>query len=120
MMILRYAPASPFVRKVRIAASILGLADRIELVTSNTADQQDPVRQATLAYDAVALVAALVKTQGQHRFTPDVLTNPSGFTGIDGVFRFRNDGSNQRGLAVMKVTSSGALVVAPAPRSFSW
>jgi len=45
MMILRYAPASPFVRKVRIAASILGLADRIELVTSNTADQQDPVRQ---------------------------------------------------------------------------
>ena len=29
---------------------------------------QDPVRQATLAYDAVALVAALVKTQGQQRF----------------------------------------------------
>jgi branched-chain amino acid transport system substrate-binding protein len=81
--------------------------------------QQDPVRQATLAYDAVALVAALVKTQGQHRFTPDVLTNPSGFTGIDGVFRFRNDGSNQRGLAVLKVTSGGGQVVAPAPRSFS-
>jgi hypothetical protein len=80
---------------------------------------QDPVRQATLAYDAVALVAALVKTQGQQRFAADTLTNPSGFTGIDGVFRFRNDGSNQRGLAVMKVTSSGAQVVAPAPRSFS-
>src|SRR5271154_4523734 len=80
---------------------------------------QDPVRQATLAYDAVALVAALVKTQGQQRFAADTLTNPSGFTGIDGVFRFRNDGSNQRGLAVMKVTSSGAMVVAPAPRSFN-
>jgi branched-chain amino acid transport system substrate-binding protein len=80
---------------------------------------QDPVRQATLAYDAVALVAALVKTQGQQRFAADTLTNPSGFTGIDGVFRFRNDGSNQRGLAVMKVTSSGAQVVAPAPRSFN-
>jgi branched-chain amino acid transport system substrate-binding protein len=80
---------------------------------------QDPVRQATLAYDAVTLVAALVKTQGQQRFAADVLTNPSGFTGIDGVFRFRNDGSNQRGLAVMKVTTAGAQVVAPAPRSFN-
>jgi ABC-type branched-subunit amino acid transport system substrate-binding protein len=80
---------------------------------------QDPVRQATLAYDAVALVAALVKTQGQQRFAADVLTNPSGFNGIDGVFRFRNDGSNQRGLAVLKVTSGAAQVVAPAPRSFT-
>jgi branched-chain amino acid transport system substrate-binding protein len=80
---------------------------------------QDPVRQATLAYDAVALVAALVKTQGQQRFAADVLTNPSGYTGIDGVFRFRTDGSNQRGLAVLKVTTSGGQVVAPAPRSFT-
>ncbi len=80
---------------------------------------QEPVRQATLAYDAVALVAALVKTQGQQRFSTDVLTNASGFTGIDGVFRFRSDGSNQRGLAVMKVTSAGAQVVSPAPKSFN-
>ena len=77
------------------------------------------MRQATLAYDAVALVAALVKTQGQQRFSSDVLTNPSGFTGIDGVFRFRGDGSNQRGLAVMKVTQSGAQVVSAAPHSFN-
>ncbi len=80
---------------------------------------QDPVRQATLAYDAVALVAALVKTQGQQRFATDVLTNPSGFTGIDGVFRFRADGSNQRGLAVMKVTKTGPQVVSPPPKTFN-
>ena len=30
---------------------------------------QDPVRTASLSYDAVALVAALVKTQGQQRFS---------------------------------------------------
>jgi Periplasmic binding protein len=47
---------------------------------------QDPVRTATLAYDAVALAAALVKTQGPQRFSEQVLTNPSGFTGIDGSF----------------------------------
>jgi ABC-type branched-subunit amino acid transport system substrate-binding protein len=80
---------------------------------------QDPVRTATLAYDAVALVAALVKTQGTKRFAPDTLTNASGFAGIDGVFRFRADGTNQRGLAVLKATPSGGQVVSPAPRSFN-
>ena len=79
---------------------------------------QDPVRTATLAYDAVALVAALVKTQGPQRFTPELLTNASGFVGIDGVFRFRPDGTNQRGLAVLRATPSGGQVIAPAPRTF--
>src|SRR5436305_12633401 len=36
---------------------------------------QDPLRPATLAYDAVSLVAALVKTQGAARFSEEVLTN---------------------------------------------
>jgi ABC-type branched-subunit amino acid transport system substrate-binding protein len=80
---------------------------------------QDPVRTATLAYDAVALVAALVKTQGMQRFSEQVLTNPSGFAGIDGVFRFRPEGTNERGLAVLRVTPSGGQVVSPAPKSFA-
>jgi len=81
---------------------------------------QEPVRTATLAYDAVALVAALVKTQPdpQLRFSPQVLTNPSGFTGIDGLFRFRADGTNERGLAVLRVAPSGPQTVSPPPRSF--
>ena len=79
---------------------------------------QDPVRTATLAYDAVALVAALVKTQGPQRFSEQVLTNPSGFSGIDGVFRLRSDGPNERGLAVLRVMPSGGQVVSPAPHSF--
>ena len=79
---------------------------------------QDPVRTATLAYDAVALVAALVKTQGPQRFSEPVLTNPSGFAGIDGVFRFRPEGTNERGLAVLRVAPSGGQVLSPAPHSF--
>lgn len=78
---------------------------------------QDPVRTATLAYDAVALVAALLK--GGQRIGDEVLTNPSGFAGIDGVFRFRADGTNQRGLAVLKVTTSGGQVVSAAPKTFT-
>jgi ABC-type branched-subunit amino acid transport system substrate-binding protein len=79
---------------------------------------QDPVRTATLSYDAVALVAALVKTQGEQRFAEQVLTNPSGFAGIDGLFRFRTDGTNERGLAVLRVGPTGGQVIAPPPRAF--
>ncbi|MBR1210369.1 penicillin-binding protein activator [Bradyrhizobium sp. JYMT SZCCT0180] len=78
----------------------------------------EPVRTATLAYDAVALVAALSRTQGPQRFAPETLTNPSGFAGIDGLFRFRSDGSNERGLAVMKVAQGGGTPVAGSPKSF--
>jgi branched-chain amino acid transport system substrate-binding protein len=79
---------------------------------------QDPVRTATLAYDAVALVAALIKTQGPKRFSEEVLTNPSGFTGIDGLFRFKPDGTSQRGLAVLRVSPSGGQVIAAPPKAF--
>jgi branched-chain amino acid transport system substrate-binding protein len=82
--------------------------------------RQDPPRVATQAYDAVALIAALVRSQGPSaRITNEVLTNPSGFAGLDGVFRFRNDGTNQRGLAVLKVTPVGGQPVAPALRTFT-
>ena len=78
----------------------------------------EPVRTATLAYDAVALVAALARTQGAQRFSQETLTNPSGFAGIDGLFRFRADGTNERGLAVMRVATGGSQAVAGSPKSF--
>ena len=76
------------------------------------------MRTATLAYDAVALVAALARTQGPQRFSPETLINPSGFAGIDGLFRFRPDGTNERGLAVMRVGPSAGVPVAGSPKSF--
>ena len=80
---------------------------------------QEPVRTATLAYDAVALVAALAKTQGPQRFAPETLTSASGFTGIDGLFRFRPEGPSQRGLAVMRVTPSGGQIIGQPPKAFA-
>ena len=77
-----------------------------------------PARTASLAYDAVALIAALTKTQGKQRFSEEILTNSSGFTGIDGLFRFRPDGTNQRGLSVMRVTPTGGQVISPPPKAF--
>jgi len=77
-----------------------------------------PTRTATIGYDAVALAAALVRTQGANRFSSQTLTNNSGFAGQDGVFRFRSDGTNERALAVLQVNNRTAQVVSPAPRAF--
>ena len=67
----------------------------------------------------MTLVIALAKTQGEKRFSPEVLTNPAGFAGIDGIFRFRSDGANERGLAVMRVTPTGGEIISPATRAFA-
>ena len=70
--------------------------------------KQDPARTATLAYDAVALDRGAGEDAGSAaRFLQQVLTNPSGFTGIDGLFRFRPDGTNERGLAVLAGHAAG-------------
>lgn len=79
---------------------------------------ESPPRIATLGFDAAALIAALTKTQGSQRFQEAVLTNPSGFAGQDGVFRFRKDGTNDRALAVFQIGSGRAQAVSPAPKSF--
>ena len=79
----------------------------------------DPLRLASLSYDAASLVAALARTQGAQRFSANVLTNPSGFNGVDGVFRFRPEGPNERGLAVMQISGGMATVVAPASPRFA-
>jgi hypothetical protein len=79
----------------------------------------DPTRIATLAYDAVSLAAALAHTQGSQRYSPNVLTNRSGFNGADGVFRFRSDGTNERGLSVLQINNGVAVPLSAAPHSFS-
>jgi branched-chain amino acid transport system substrate-binding protein len=83
---------------------------------------QLPPRLATLAYDATALATALaVKGQnetGKPAFSRADLTNPNGFSGLDGVFRFRPDGLAERGLAVLELGNNGAVVIDPAPTHF--
>jgi glutathione S-transferase len=45
MMILRFSPSSPFVRKVRIAAALLGLDGEITLERADTTDPNDSLRK---------------------------------------------------------------------------
>ncbi len=79
----------------------------------------EPTRLATLSYDAVTLAGALARNAGTDRYGPATLTSVSGFSGADGVFRFRADGTNERGLAVMEIDNNAATIISPAPRSFA-
>lgn len=78
---------------------------------------KDPTRIATLAYDAVTLAVALAGQSGP-KYPESMLTNPSGFNGADGLFRFRSDGTNQRGLAVLEIRDGSTRSISSAPRSF--
>ncbi len=77
-----------------------------------------PAQIASLAYDAVSLVALLSQGAPYHRFTAAALADPNGFAGVNGIFRFNNDGTSERGLAVLEMTAGGPVVVSPAPTTF--
>jgi ABC-type branched-subunit amino acid transport system substrate-binding protein len=77
-----------------------------------------PPQLATLSYDAISLVALLAQGPAYHRFTEAALTDPNGFSGIDGIFRFNADGSVDRGLAVLAIRPGGFDVINPAPTTF--
>lgn len=77
-----------------------------------------PANIASLAYDAVALVALLSPGEPYHRFTKAALMDPNGFTGVSGTFRFRADGTSERGLAVLEMDQGGPKVIDPAPKTF--
>ena len=73
---------------------------------------------ASLAYDAVSLAAVLARQPGGPAYDAGSLTQPSGFAGVDGLFRLLPDGSNERGLAVLRLTPRGIEIEDPAPVSF--
>jgi ABC-type branched-subunit amino acid transport system substrate-binding protein len=72
-------------------------------------------RLASLAFDAAALAAVLGKSG--EPFSQEAILNPSGFTGVDGLFRFTAQGLVQRGLAVIEIEPQGNIVVSPAPQN---
>jgi len=51
-------------------------------------------------------------------FSAEAITNPNGWSGVDGVFRFLPDGRSERTLAVIEVQGDRSVVVSPAPSSF--
>ena len=73
---------------------------------------------AGLAYDGIAAIGALVRAGKADALTAAALTQGAGFIGVNGIFRLRSDGSNERGLAVATIENKLVVVIDPAPRSF--
>jgi len=75
-----------------------------------------------LAYDGIAAVGAMIssaRAAGEtSAFSAQRLTDPAGFAGVTGIFRFRADGTNERGLAIMQIEDGVANMISAAPRSF--
>jgi glutathione S-transferase len=69
MLTLRHSPASPFVRKVRIGAALLGLDREITLVPADTMSESDSVRQ----QNPLGKIPALVLEDGTTLFDSRVI-----------------------------------------------
>ena len=69
MMILRSSPASPFGRKVRIAASLLGLADKIEVRETDLNNPADTIR----VQNPVGKIPALLLDDGDALYDSRVI-----------------------------------------------
>ncbi|MEM7460128.1 MAG: penicillin-binding protein activator, partial [Pseudomonadota bacterium] len=68
--------------------------------------------------DAAALVVALSEDGA---LTPEELINRDGFMGVNGLFRFRDDGTAERSLAIMEIdpnAEGGAKEILPVSPSF--
>ncbi|WP_439613271.1 penicillin-binding protein activator [Reyranella sp.] len=78
-----------------------------------------PHRLATLAYDGVGLAGHLARLKPGGDFSAEALTNPSGFSGVDGIFRFLPDGRSERALAVIEIQGDRGVVISPAPTTFA-
>jgi len=73
---------------------------------------------AGLAYDGIAAIGALVAGGKGSTLSAAALTQGSGFIGVNGIFRLRGDGTNQRGMAVAQIQNNQVVVIDPAPKSF--
>ena len=74
---------------------------------------------AGLAFDGIAAIGALVSAGNAGSLSAAALTQPTGFVGVNGIFRFRPDGTNERGLAIATIIDKQVTVIDPAPRSFA-
>ncbi len=79
----------------------------------------EPGPLAVLGYESVFLAAGLVRNAGSRPFRDDVLLSRNGFAGrVTGIFRFRPDGTSERGLAVYEVGGGTSRTISPAPKQF--
>lgn len=114
--------ADPAMRGAWFAAPQPDLRTAFERKYRDTYGGMQPPRLSTLAYDATALAVVLARNGARAgtgpQYTYASITNPNGFAGIDGIFRFRPDGLVERGQAMMQVDDHALKVIDRAPSTF--
>jgi ABC-type branched-subunit amino acid transport system substrate-binding protein len=79
-----------------------------------------PLRLSSLGYDSVLLVARVARDwRPGTRFPIGQLTDPQGFIGVDGAFRFNPNGMTDRMLEVQEIQAGKFVTVSAAPSQFA-
>jgi len=79
-----------------------------------------PFRLSALGYDSVLLTVRIARDWKPGTTFPAArLRDASGFSGIDGAFRFNRSGVAERALEVSEIGAGAFTVVDPAPRAFA-
>ena len=79
-----------------------------------------PLRLSSLGYDSVLLVARVARDwRPGTRFPVGQLTDPQGFIGVDGAFRFNPNGMTDRMLEVQEIQAGKFVTVSAAPSQFA-
>jgi branched-chain amino acid transport system substrate-binding protein len=79
-----------------------------------------PLRLSSLGYDSVLLVARVARDwRPGSRFPIGQLTDPQGFIGVDGAFRFNPNGMTDRMLEVQEIQAGKFVTVSAAPSQFA-
>lgn len=85
MLVLRTSPASPFGRKISMALRVLGMMDQVQVVTANTGDANDSLRQQNplgkiptlllddgeAVFDSRVIIDCLDTMDGRHILIPE-------------------------------------------------
>jgi glutathione S-transferase len=103
MPTLLSSPASPFGRKVRIAIDVIGLTDRIEVLTADTNNPDDPVRR----HNPLGKIPTLVLDSGESLFDSRVIVEH--LNALDGRDRLIPSGADRIGVLREQALADGIL-----------
>ena len=82
----------------------------------------NPSDISSLSYDAVALIGAIIQKKGltspSNKFHKKMFLDRNGFVGVNGIFRFSNNGTNERSLSVAEVRDGKFAIIDEAKTKF--